>query len=386
MILKIKLTFLFFYISFCLIISCSSSCLNENNNSNNNNIVNHNNNSNKNVVTNNIENQNNNLNNNIFNPENNDSNQNNISPQDKCLSSDDYKESDYTWLRKSGYLSRPFCRTNHVTGIYHPGSLLEYDNYECTQNTECEMPEIESSSENGLDTKSITSFAGNVSITNYDGKFSISIEIMDKNNVTKIGMFYFGGSDNTLNTHIPSQEVIKGKKLTFIDRHVYKTFNGIIQFSAAFIKNPETDKVIFGSVAKDNDRNLGDFYDDLLPFAYTSIFKDRETTDICADFENEVEEYYKYIREIDDCNNVEYGDLVIQIDSVNYVIPAQSEGDIIIGNDEYGVVTANMVKYNFNHCLPDEKSSYIISNFYFFDRDFFVANPEYVPVYAECSE
>ena len=41
----------------------------------------------------------------------------------------------------------------------------------------------------------------------------------------------------------------------------------------------------------------------------------------------------------DECSNYEKGDLIIESDEGKYVIPAQCEGDIIVGSDKFGVVS-----------------------------------------------
>ena len=390
----------FYYILILVLftfLNCTTSCNSDNKIDNSNSIQNNSNptnsDTNKNINPNNGQNQNaninpNNLNINLndenINTENNITNQNNSSAREKCLSPNDYsEESELNWIREKGYLSRPFCDRNNLEYIYHDRNQLSINEDGCENNSDCVMPEIEAENENGLTTRSVTTIAGNIEVTNYENRFVVTMELLDTSGNYKIGNLYFGGTNGFLNTHIPSDS-LKGKRITFIERHISKiTSDGIIQFATPFLKDPETDKFIFGAVTRDNDSNLGYFYNDLLPFTYTTVFKDEETAAVCnGGGEND----FKYIVQVDECKIFEFGDLVIEIDENRFIIPFESEGDIIIDNSKLGVVAAIIGKRNFSTCNPEETISYKESSFYFFDREYFIPNPEYVPAHPNCNE
>ena len=410
-----------FVLSFFLFFSCSSSCSDQNDTINKNNDLNHqnninenknnknlNNNSNVTENTNNntkpnnsnkdnnqIENINNSNNPNIENinninnqTENQNTNNNNIDPS-HCLSPEDYTGEDApTWLIKDGYISRTFCRASKLNEVYVGDEDTQISLFPetCNEDSGCELPEIEEiESPDGQKVKSLTATVSNIIFYRPDpddNRFQIGLRFFDNTDTFEVGAVGFGGDRNRLITHVPSEAMI-GKKFEFIERDMYLVSDGLMIFSSVFIKDPETGKLIFGSVARDNEGDTGRHYSDLLPadFNYKGLFRYTEDGKIC----DEDNTPFSYFNNNATCFKSEIGDLLVETDKGKFVIPSQSEGDILLGDDRYGIVVSFVKKNTANYCRPEDAYDYESYGFYIFDRNYFVPNPDYTPEHPQCN-
>ena len=396
------LFYIYIFLLTFILLSCSSSCDNKNSNNNtngktNNNVNNQNLNQtpNKNINTNNsnknniVENQNNpnnqqNVNSNQQENINVNNNSNNEPIHEKCLSPGDYNGEDApVWLREKGYISRKFCESSGVSMIMGDNILLNIFENRCQNSNECEWPEyaLNEVSDGLGNTSHITATVGRIlktrdtSSTNY---YFVEVYLLDEIGNTEIASFMFGKDAYLMGPHLPTDKLI-GKKLTFIERHLRLGFGA--EFSAAFVKDPETGKLLFGAVAQDNMINAGSFYSDLLPpMSFSASFKDSEIQDLC-----DAEQYQYNVYNLgDDCSLQEYGDVIIETDKGKFVVPLRTEGNIFIGDDKYRVFSHGSLRHTENTCRPSQTTSYVRYNFFLFDNEYFTLNPEFVSRFPEC--
>ena len=292
-------------------------------------------------------------------------------------------------MRKPGYISRNLCQVNGLAPGYLDGAhSLGFFSEACNGNEDCILPEISESSNDLVLTSEIIAKVSRFNMrenTLDEGvAFFLYIYFLDLSENFEIGTASFGGDISNIEAHIPTDKII-GKKVKFIEKYFTHGVTTSGDFSILFIKDAETDKLIFGTIKPDSSNNNKELFKELLPeFEYYGLYRYREIYEDCKQTDNLQNRMHYYV-DINNCKITELGDLIVETDNGKYVIPAQTEGDIKVGSDEYGIFNSAASKRTENACDPENSYSYERYNFYIFDREYFTHNPDYNFKYPECN-
>ena len=362
-----------------------------NNEHNKNDAINENNNKTNNTNTENV--QNTNINNNITENQNNINLENNITNSNDennltfdanhCLSPDDFEQN---WIRKPGYLSRTACSGSNAHMIFGSRDILSPPSKNLCPNQECSLPDYSTEYEGYKIIHKVTATIGNIDILEGEelraNSFSVCLEYLDLSNSYKVGQFCIGNMFHAMTAHIPNIDSFTGRKMTLIEVTVVLPIDSGLEFTTPFILDSETGDLIFGSVVLDNYLNAGNFYDSYLNnISYKGNYKYKNMNDICSEAGSQM----KYFAQ-SDCATLESGDILFTTDSGEFIVPSLSEGDIELNSKSYGVVTSYADKYTKNTCNPGNELEHEEFEFYIFDREFFISNPDFAPLNPQCND
>ena len=329
----------------------------------------------KNISTN-VETENNGTsNNNSVNGVNNNSENNIINPDD-CLSPLFYAEFEESWIRETDYLNRPVCGYNNIGFVHSMDKSIYLSQSLCQQHDDCIFPAIDDENRK----TEVATIVGDIGIVRYEGEndFDMVLDLYDLSGQYKIGYMLLGEDIYSLKAHKPKRNLI-GKKLTFINFHSsYFLPNDHYEQSVGspFIID-SSNNLIFGSITKDNINEEYSIYNKFLSdyFEMESFSENNVLYDVCFDDSN-----------IDDtCFAQKRSDLKIISNDGNYIIPWRTEGDFWVNGIRYGAFLTQYDKKTSDLCNTDNNYNNEEVSFYFFNRDYFEGNPDFIPS-PECNQ